>query len=316
MRRKILIDTDPGIDDAMAIYYALGSPELDVIGLTTIFGNARTPQATANALTLLDVAGRPDIPVVEGAHGPLAGGVFDHPATFVHGDDGLGDAGSPGSPRTVQPGDAAQFIVDSARATPGEITLVPLGPLTNVASAFALEPRLGELLSGIVLMGGSAFVPGNVSPAAEANIFKDAEAADIVFGVSCPLVMAGLDVTASTVMRTADIARLTSRPGRRAAHLGEILPCYAEFHERIGVTDGVFIHDPMPISYLLAPDAFEWVEHPIRVDTGTSVGRGATLACTRRGGPWPAWADRPPVRILTAVNAARVIELQIANTGD
>lgn len=314
MSRRIIIDTDPGIDDAMAIYYALGAAELEVVALTTIFGNVLTPQATASALALLDIAGRPDIPVIEGAHGPLAGGVFEHPAAFVHGDDGLGDAGTEPSRRRAEAGDAARFIVEAARQAPGEITLVPLGPLTNVALARELEPELDSLLAGIVLMGGAAFVGGNVSPAAEANIFKDPEAADVVFGMSCPIVMAGLDVTATTVMGDADLARLCAQPGRRAAHLAEILPCYIAFHRRIGVDDGVFIHDPMTISYLLAPEAFDWVEHPVRVDTGNSFGRGATLACSRRVAPWPAWADRPPVRILTGVDATRVIDLQISLT--
>lgn len=316
MSRKIIIDTDPGIDDATAIYYALGCPELDVIGLTTIFGNAYTPQATVNALALLEVAGRPDIPVAEGAHGPLDGSVFDHPASFVHGDDGLGDCGTAAPGGSAVDVSAAQFIVDAARAAPGEVTLVPLGPLTNVALALELEPGLGELLAGMVLMGGAAFVAGNVSPAAEANIFKDPEAADVAFGMSCPIVMAGLDVTMSTRMTDADLARLTAQPGARAAHLAGMLPFYSAFHRRIGVPDGIFVHDPMPITYLIAPDAFEWVDAPVRVDTGSSVGRGGTLACVRPAGPWPAWAERPKVRILTRADVPRVIDLQITRTAD
>lgn len=320
MTRKIIIDTDPGIDDAMAIYYALGCPELDVIGLTTVYGNVRTPLATANAQIMLDVAGRPDIPVAEGAHGPLSGGVFDEPPAFVHGHDGFGDGGPAptgdgGSAQVVAAG-AAEFIVEAVRAAPGEITLVPLGPLTNIARAAELEPRLAELLAGIVLMGGAAFTGGNATPAAEANIVKDPEAADVVFGLDCPIVMAGLDVTESTRMTADDLNRFADLPGRRAAHVARMVPYYQAYHASIGLEGSINVHDPSTISYLIAPDAFEWVEHPVRVDTGTSVARGATVPAVRRQQRWEPWADRPDVRILLRADVRRVVELQLERTAD
>ena len=173
--RKIIIDTDPGIDDAMAIFLALASPELDVVGLTTVMGNVEVDLATTNALRLLEIAGRSDIPVAEGAGKPIATD-FLGTVEFVHGDDGQGNAFLP-SPASRPLGiSAAEFIVQQARAYPGEITLVPIGPLTNIALALRLEPNLPKLVAGAVLMGGNAFCPGNASPTAEANIRNDPEA--------------------------------------------------------------------------------------------------------------------------------------------
>ena len=192
--RQIIVDTDPGIDDAMAIFYALASPELDVVGLTTVFGNVGVDLGTTNALRLLEIAERTDIPVAAGAPKPLVT-PYHGPADFVHGRDGQGDTFGPAPTTSANAAHAAQFIVDTVMATPGEITLVPIGPLTNIALAMTMCPGLTAHVREIVLMGGNAFCPGNASPSGEANILNDPEAADIVFGAECPIVMAGLDVT-------------------------------------------------------------------------------------------------------------------------
>ena len=225
--RKILIDTDPGIDDAMAIFYALESPELDVVGLTTIFGNADVTVATTNALKLLEIAGRSDIPVAKGVDKPLAM-PYRGPVAFVHGEDGQGDVFLPPPTTDGARMDAPHFIIRSVLDAPGEITLVALGPLTNIATAMQLEPTLGSHLGGIVLMGGNAFSGGNASPAAEANILNDPEAADIVFGADCQIVMAGLDVTEHIVMTSDDLARMSSFDNPRAQHLAAIVPVLRE----------------------------------------------------------------------------------------
>ena len=221
--RRILIDTDPGIDDAMAIFYALASPELDVVGLTTVFGNAHTDVCTTNALRLLDIAGRPDIPVAQGATRPLAMN-YRGPVAFVHGADGQGDTFRPPSTREAVGVHAAQFIIDTIMASPEEITVVLLGPFTNMALAMLMQPDLTTFVKEIVVMGGAAFTHGNASPASEANVLNDPEAADIVFGAACPIVMAGLDVTHRIMMTDADLARFGSIPGPRAAHLAAIVP--------------------------------------------------------------------------------------------
>ncbi|MBK8835664.1 MAG: nucleoside hydrolase [Anaerolineae bacterium] len=197
MTRKIIIDTDPGVDDAMAIYLALRSPELELVGLTTIFGNSNVEATTRNTLNLLHVAGRTDIPVARGAGRPL---VLPPGPTgeWVHGDDAMGNIGwTTVLDPALKPIDipAARFIVDTIMANPGEITLVPIGPLTNLALALQLEPRIAANVREIVMMGGSVLAPGNVSPLAEANAHNDPHAASVVFSADWPITMAGLDVT-------------------------------------------------------------------------------------------------------------------------
>ncbi len=306
---RILIDTDPGIDDAMAIFYALASPELEVVGLTTVFGNAHTDLCTTNALRLLDIAGRPDIPVAQGATRPLAMN-YRGPVAFVHGADGQGDVFLPPSTRTPIAGHGAQFIIDTVMASPGEITVVLLGPFTNMAIAMLMQPDLTSFVREIVVMGGAAFTHGNASPASEANVLNDPEAADIVFGADCRIVMAGLDVTHRITMTTDDLARFGTIPGPRAAHLAAIVPHYSRFYlERNGV-EGIYVHDSTTISYLLAPHLFTWQELPVRVDTGHSVCRGRTLAAFRDSDEEGPWHGRRPVRILVDVDARGVIELE------
>jgi inosine-uridine nucleoside N-ribohydrolase len=308
--RPILIDTDPGIDDAMAIFYALAAPELEVVALTTIFGNVTTDLATANALALLEIAGRTDIPVARGADRPLAMD-FRGPVPYVHGDNGQGNAQIPPPTRSPDARSATQLIIDTVMARPGEVTLVPIGPLTNIALALQAEPRLAANVREIVLMGGAAFVGGNASPAAEANVINDPEAADIVFGADCPITMAGLDVTEQTLMTNADLARIGAIDNPRAAHLAAIVPFYSAFYAgRLGL-DGIHVHDSTCISYLLAPELYQWRAHPIRVDCGNHVCRGTTLPALRVSDHEDRWNGRRDVRILTGVDARAVVELEL-----
>ncbi|MGZ4765979.1 MAG: nucleoside hydrolase [Ilumatobacteraceae bacterium] len=308
--RKILIDTDPGIDDAMAIFFALASPELDVVGLTSVFGNAHTSVCTTNALKLLEIADRAHIPVAKGVDRPLA---MDYrgPVPFVRGTDGQGDLYLSPPTTKAHPIDAAHFIIQSVMAAPGEITLVALGPLTNLAVAMLIEPTFTSHLAGIVLMGGNAFCGGNASPAAEANILNDPEAADIVFGADCPIVMAGLDVTEQILMTSADLAQFSTFDNARARHLAAITPYYANFYRGRNGIDGIFVHDSTTISYLLAPQLFTWVEHPIRVDCGHSFSRGKTQPASRMSDHETEWSGRRPVRILTGVDGRAVVELEL-----
>jgi uridine nucleosidase len=166
MPKKILIDTDPGVDDAMAILLALRSPEVEVIGLTSVFGNTRTEITAQNALRILELEGNGSIPVAQGADRPLVKPLDELGGTRVHGEDGLGNTHLPAPRGTLRPESAAQFIVQSVLANPGEITLVPIGPLTNLGLALRLEPRIAGLVREVVLMGGSAYEGGNVSPVA------------------------------------------------------------------------------------------------------------------------------------------------------
>ena len=311
MARKILIDTDPGIDDSMAIFFALKSPELDVIGLTTIFGNVHTDLATTNALRLLEIAGRTDIPVAKGADHAIAG-PFGGPVPYVHGDDGQGNVRLPLPMTSPHPKPAAQFIVDEIMAQPGEITLVPIGPLTNVALALRLEPRITENVREVVLMGGNAFGPGNATPAAEANIHNDPEAADVVFSAPWQVTMVGLDVTHHTVMDPQHLARYKTFDNPLAQHIARIVPFYLEFYREYEALDGIYVHDPCTIAYLVDPSLFKSRHHPIRVDTNHSISRGKTWPSISRKRTLPPWHGRPTVNILSEVNAAGVVELELS----
>ena len=307
MARKIIIDTDPGVDDAMAIFFALCSPELEVIGLTTIFGNVHTELATQNALRLLEIAQRGDIPVASGAAAPLTG-PFEGPVPFVHGSDGQGDAFLPapaGAPLGIS---AAQFIVEQLRAQPGEVTLAPLGPLTNIALALRLEPRIAEWVDEVVLMGGNALAPGNASPAGEANIRNDPEAADLVFGAHWRVTMVGLDVTLKVHMTPDDIADYATHGNAMSDHITRILPHYRNYFEANYPAKGIFVHDSSAIAYLLEPSLFEIKRWAIRVGT-QGLGRGKTWPATG-GRVLPAWQDRPLVNVCVGVDGPGVVALE------
>jgi inosine-uridine nucleoside N-ribohydrolase len=311
--RRVIVDTDPGIDDAMAIFFALLHPGIDVVGLTTVFGNVTTELATANALRLLDIAGRPDIPVAPGASDPLCV-PYSGPVAFVHGDDGQGNVHLPPSGRDPLDVSAAQFIVEQVMANPGEITLVPVGPLTNLALALRLEPLIASHVREVVLMGGNALGPGNATPAAEANIRNDPEAADLVFGAGWPVTMVGLDVTHRVFMDDAHLAEYGRIDHPTARHVAAIVPFYRAFYgERVGI-DGIYVHDSCAIAYVIAPELFRTERWPIRVDCTEGISRGKT---------WPAlgdtddhrlaaWHDRPLVNVCVDVDGPGVVELELA----
>jgi inosine-uridine nucleoside N-ribohydrolase len=313
MPRKIIIDTDPGIDDAMAIFLALRSPELDVIGLTTIFGNVHTGLATTNALRLLEIAGRADIPVAKGAENTLTGD-FAGPAAFVHGDDGQGNVFLP--PPTTEAIDmpAAQFIVEEIMTAPGEVTLVPLGPLTNIALALRLEPRIAQQVQEVVLMGGNAFEPGNATPSAEANIHNDPDAADIVFNAPWPVTMVGLDVTHKVHMHPPHLDAYASIDNPMARHVARILPFYRQFYKQAVALDYIYVHDSSAIAYVIDPGLFTVVEYAIRVDTSPGISRGKTWVA-RNDIPFPTWGpwqNRPNVKVCLEVRGDAVVELELS----
>ena len=307
MARQIIIDTDPGVDDAMAIFFALCSPELDVIGLTTIFGNVETKLATKNALRLLEIAGARGIPVAEGAHHPLTQ-PFEGPVPFVHGSDGQGDiflSAPKGKPLDIR---AAQFIVERLRENQGGITLVPVGPLTNIALALRLEPRIVDWVDEVVLMGGAALVPGNASPAGEANIRNDPEAADLVFGAEWRVTMVGLDVTLKVHMTPADIADYATHNNPMSRHITRILPHYRSYFEAHYPAKGIFVHDSSAIAYLIDASLFETIQGPLRVGVA-GLGRGKTWLAQGARIP-PEWQGRPPVNVCVDVDGPRLVALE------
>ena len=308
MPRKIIIDTDPGVDDTMAIFFALASPELEVVGLTTIFGNVHTHLATKNALRLLEIASRTDIPVAHGADNPLTR-PYDGPVPFVHGEDGQGNIFLPEPSSRPMSISAAQFIVDQLRDNPGEITLVPVGPLTNIALALRLEPRIAEWVDEVVLMGGNALAPGNPSPAGEANIRNDPEAADLVFGANWKVTMVGLDVTLKVHMSPEHLAQYATHNNPMSQHVSQIVPHYQNYFESNYDAKGIFVHDSSAIAYVLDPSLFTTEQWAIRVGV-QGLGRGKT---------WPAlghrilppWQNRPLVNVCVGVDGERLVALEL-----
>ena len=274
MAQKIIIDTDPGIDDAMAILAALHAPELKVLGLTTVFGNTEVELCSLNALRLVELEGNDHIPVAQGCGQPMVHDIISFSAG-VHGKDGFGNTNLPLPHGKLDPRHAAQFIIDTVMANPHEVILAPLGPLTNIAMAYRLEPRIAPLVKEVVLMGGCAFALGNISAVAEANIYHDPHAAEVVFAAPWKVTMVGLDVTTKIVMRPDYFEKLYVTGNPAVELLEKIQPCYQAFHEEIyGLKGAIHTHDPAVIAYLLAPELFRCEAMPVYVVTeGLCLGK-------------------------------------------
>ncbi len=314
-RYKVIFDTDPGVDDAMALYFALAHPAIDVLGVTTTFGNVSVEQAAINALYLTSLTGN-TIPVTQGVAKPG----FRPPETppvHIHGADGLGNLPQRASVNgKLDPRSSAQFIVDMARAQPGEITLVAVGPLGNLSLALYLEPRLPGLLREVILMGGTILEPGNVSPVAEANIWNDPHAADRVFTAGWKLTMVGLDVTHQVRVPLSMIERIARRHQHPATDtLLHAVAFYAHFYTglyaHVAQEPGCFAHDVLAFLYLVQPELFTLAHGPIRVAT-EGLAQGQTIMKRRDFLDYPqaGWEkDRPVTQVCMSVDTARSIQL-------
>ncbi|MER9406285.1 nucleoside hydrolase [Mesorhizobium caraganae] len=274
--RKIIIDTDPGQDDAVAILLALGSAELEIVGITAVAGNVPLKLTEKNARKICELAGRPDINVYAGAIRPLARELVT--AEEVHGKTGLNGPQLPDPKMKLQHQYAVDFIVETLmKEEAGTITLCALGPLTNVALALIREPKIAPRIKEIVLMGGGFFEGGNVTPTAEFNIYVDPQAADLVFKSGIPIVMMPLDVThkaLTTAKRTQAIRKLGTRVGTATA---EMLEFFERFDEEKYGTDGGPLHDPCVIAYMLKPDLFSGRKCNVTVETASELTMGMTV---------------------------------------
>ncbi|KAI9077382.1 hypothetical protein K1719_040695 [Acacia pycnantha] len=308
--KKIIIDTDPGIDDAMAIFLALRSPEVEVIGLTTIYGNVYTTLATRNALHLLEVAGRTDIPVAEGSHVTLTKGTKLRIADFVHGADGLGNQNFPPPKGKQIEESAVDFLIRQAKTNPGKVTVVALGPLTNIALAIQQDPDFSKNIGQIVLLGGAFAVNGNVNPASEANIFGDPDAADVVFISGADIVAIGINVTHQVVLTASDREKLASSKGKFAQYLTKILGVYFSYHLEAYDNTGVYLHDPTTILAAVDPSLLTYTEGAVRVQT-SGITRGLTILYNKqkRFGEVTEWSDKPSVKVAVTVDAPAVVKL-------
>jgi purine nucleosidase len=303
MPRKVILDTDPGIDDSMALLLALASPELELLAVTTVYGNHLVEQTTRNALCLLEAAGRLDIPVAAGAAAPLAR-PYRGPRGVVHGEDGLGNAGwaSAGQPLAA-PETAASLIARLVLEQPGEVTLLAVGPLTNLALALRLEPRLAPAVRQVIVMGGAFFRPGNATPVAEANIFNDPDAAAHVLAAPWPVTMVGLDVTMQTVMDQEFLDLFARASGAPAALIHRMMPVYMRWYRQRFDMDNIPTHDPSAIAYAIDPNMFQTRRVPVHVETEGRCA-GQTVPDPRR--LWPGLAE---VDVCVGVDSPRVLKL-------
>ncbi|EEF33298.1 inosine-uridine preferring nucleoside hydrolase, putative [Ricinus communis] len=273
--KKIIIDTDPGIDDAMAIFLALKSPEVEVIGLTTIYGNVYTTLATRNALHLLEVAGRTDIPVAEGSHVSITKGAKLHIADFVHGAEGLGNQNFPPPKGKPIEQSAPAFLVEQVNLYPGKVTVVALGPLTNIAL-----------------------------------ILGDPDAADIVFTSGADILAIGINVTHQVVLTDADRNKLAQSNSKFGQYLHKILDVYFDYHRYAYNTGGVYLHDPTTVLAAVDPALMTYTEGVVRVQT-TGITRGLTIFFNqkKRFAEVTEWSDKPSVKVAVTVDAPTALKM-------
>jgi inosine-uridine nucleoside N-ribohydrolase len=317
MPRHVIIDTDPGVDDALALILALQSPELCVEAVTTVSGNVHVDLATQNALTVLGLfppERRP--PVAKGADRPLTRSLYT--AAHVHGDDGLGGvscmlsaAGQPRYPPasgSLTSQDAVTYLLDLIRRSPSELTLIALGPLTNLAQALQRDAHTVRQLAGVVIMGGAVTVPGNVTPVAEFNIYVDPEAAQDVFASGLPITLIGLDVT-ERVRLTAEMIDQSVRPV--GSPLGQfVAECTAQtiqFSTRVERPLGMAMHDPLAVAALIDPAIMHTVPLSVQVETKGELTTGMLVADRR---PLHTELKAPAnVSVALEVDATRFLEM-------
>ncbi|GAA2808564.1 nucleoside hydrolase [Nonomuraea dietziae] len=267
--KKLLIDCDPGIDDALALALAGGSPEIDLVGITTVGGNVSLELTTANALALREFYRLGDVPVTPGCAGALMGERVR--AESVHGATGLGGVELPAPVKGVSDGHAVDFIIETLRANPGEITLAAVGPLTNIAMAVRREPRIVEWVRDFVIMGGS-YTRGNHTPAAEFNIRADPEAASIVFRAGWTVTMVGLDVTLTAVVTEAILDRM-----RTLGRLADLVVPISQFYGIVTAEGGPAIHDAVAVAHVIDPTLLTCVPAVVDVETMGTYTAGMTV---------------------------------------
>ncbi|MBV6691618.1 nucleoside hydrolase [Serratia quinivorans] len=318
MKRKVIFDTDPGIDDTMAMLLAHASDQIELVGITTVFGNATIENATRNALYIkqrfgltADVAVGADTPLVVAA---------GEATTFVHGENGLGDIDIPaGDYQGIDKRAAHDYIIDSVKAYPGEITLIAVGRLTNLALAVEKDPGIASLVKEVIIMGG-AFGhnghTGNVTPFAEANIIGDPHAADRVMTTDWPVTVVGLDVTQQTVMSSEYIERLRINSARYGEFIYQITRFYADFHKREIGMDGFYVHDSSAIAYAIAPELFDVKVGAVRVITeGPAIGH-TLLKEGAKSYPIDEWSGKPQQRVCVQVDHRGVLDLYTATMAE
>ena len=292
---RLIIDTDPGVDDALALLLAMRSPELKIEGITPVAGNVPLELTLPNALRMIEIAGRTDIPVAAGAKSPLVRRLVT--AAYAHGENGLGGAVFPEP--TIKPvaDPAAEFIRAIVRKYPGEVTLIPIGPLTNIATALNLDSELAAMVRGIVLMGGS-LSGGNITPAAEFNIYVDPEAARIVFQSGIPITMVGLDVTRKTSLTEDHVRTLEAAQNPVSQAAAKIGRNAINHNREQGFLVGPNMHDPLAVAAFLDPSILKFKDYYVDVETTGELTAGETIGYSPNAGD----LRRTPEKEKAAIN--------------
>ena len=274
--KRIIIDTDPGIDDSLAILLALASPEVQLEGLTVVHGNSSTEQGVTNALSVLELANANHIPVAHGCDLPLVQPSLLAPET--HGNKGLGysQLPRPVSRPIVQKG--SDFLIEQIMSNPGEITLVAIGPLTNIAFAIRQEPRIVKAVKELFIMGGAIRHEGNTTPLAEFNTYVDPHAAHIVYHSGMPITLTPLDVTYQCILLANDVERIKQVESDIPSFIEEATRFYMEFHDEYQGIQGCVINDPMTLALTFAPELCDYEEHYVDVDISGGISTGKTFA--------------------------------------
>lgn len=296
---KLIIDTDPGIDDAMAIFYAHAAPEIDLIGLTTVFGNVTSNMATRNALRLVEKMGV-DIPVSQGVEKPWH--VPFEPSLWVHGSEGFGDipAQTPQGRKIDET--APEYLVRLAQEHRGELVIAPIGPLTNIAEAIKLDPEFIHNVKDLAIMGGAVFVDGNITKYAEANIYHDPHAADFVLSSGAPITLIGLDVTLQTLCTPEDFTHIAAQSPILGGFLQDMSHFYIQFYRENEGLDGCGLHDPVALIAATHPHLFTLQDLPISVTTeGDAIGQ--TFVSSN--------STQAKIKVCTDVSTQTVVDLFI-----
>lgn len=305
MNQQVILDGDYGIDDALALLYLAGTGTVDILAVGSVHGNTGAGQAAANALQVLDLAGLPNVPVAVGARRPLAQTV--RLSSSVHGEDGIGGQATlgPNDRRTV-PGTAAEQLIALARAHPGECTILATGPFTNLALALLLEPELPRLVRHVIMMGGAVTEPGNVTPTAEANIYHDPEAAELVLSAGWPVTMVTLDATMTTWLKPSDLDRIEAATTRVGTFVRTSLEQYLRFHREHYGRNSCPLHDPSAAVVLAHPTVATSMNTPVRVELCGQHTRGMTVL-DRRDNADPKPPGTPDVQVVVALDRDRVV---------
>lgn len=300
--KRILIDTDPGIDDSLAILLALASPELSLEGLSVVHGNCSVEQGTRNALAILNLARSGHIPVARGCGLPLVQASLLAPET--HGDTGLGYARLAPSDQQAVAQHAVDFLIEKILSAPGEYTIVAIGPLTNIAIAMRKEPRIIPAIREIVCMGAAIRHEGNTTPLAEFNVYVDPHAAHIVYHSGVRLTLVPLDVTYHCILTPDDVERLLSIQSPITRFIADATRFYMEFHDEYQQITGCVINDPLALALTFAPEICDYEEHYVDVDVQGGVSMGKTFADF-----YKMTKNTPNMRVALGVRPRAFIEL-------